>query len=91
MILASSDIDLTSVLSRWELGEYFFAGLVTVACLGEYVADFSRLFTGGVPERKERFARGSTLLLIAALALELVCLVRTNQISARVIGSLGEM
>jgi len=67
-----------------------FAGLVAVACAGEYIADFTDRLTGGIEERKKKLAKGSTLLLIAALALELMCLVRTNDLSGRVIGSLAE-
>jgi hypothetical protein len=91
MTLAQSDVSsLAAALSRWELGEYLCASLVTLGCFGEYVADFTNLLTGGVKERKERLAKCSTLLLIGALSLELVCLVRTNQISGTLIGSLKD-
>ena len=91
MILTPSDVgSLTTTLSYWEVAEYCFGGLVAVACLGEYAADFTKWFTRGVEERKKRLAKRSKLLLIASLALELICLVRTNQISGRVIGSLDE-
>jgi len=91
MTLTASDVVfLSKSLSRWEIGEYICAGLVTIACAGEYVADFTNWFTGGITERKERLAKRSTLLLIAALSLELICLVRTNQLSGYVIGSLGD-
>src|SRR2546428_470328 len=43
-------------------------------------ADFTNWFTGGIEERKELLAKGSTLLLVGSLALELICLVRTNQL-----------
>lgn len=90
MTLTPSDVaSLTASLSRWELGEYVCAGLVTIACVGEYTATFKNWFTGGVKEQKERLEKLSTLLLIVGLAIELVCLVRTNQISGKVIGSLN--
>jgi len=91
MILTPSDVaSLTRALSYWEYGEYACAVLVTIGCLGEYVSEFTDWFTAGIKERKERLARRSTLLLIGALALELVCLVRTNQVSGVVIGALDD-
>jgi hypothetical protein len=91
MTFTPSDIaDLSTSLSRWETAEYIFAGLVAVACFGEYVASFTNWFTGGIEERKKGLEKGATLLLVAALALELVCLVRTNQLSGVVIGSINE-
>jgi hypothetical protein len=56
--------------------------------MGEYIASFKPWFTGGDKERKERLEKRSTLLLIVALSAELICLVRTNQISGEVIGAL---
>ena len=91
MILTPSEVvSLTRSLSRWELAEYISSGLVTLACLGEFVAEFTDWFTGDVKDKKGRLAKGSTLLLIASLSFELVCLVRTNQLSGKVIGSLDE-
>ena len=86
----SSDIEsFARQLWWWEHAEYVFAALVTIACFGEYLADFGK--RQWIISRKEVIAKGSTLLLIAALSLELICLVRTNEISGRVIGSLGDM
>lgn len=91
MTFTASDVSsLAKSLSRWEIAEYIFAGLVTVACAGEYVADFKDRFTGGDKAKKERLAKASTLLLIGALALELTCLVKTNSLSGQLIGSLDE-
>jgi hypothetical protein len=91
MIVTASDVaSLSESLSRWEIGEYICAGLVTIACAGEYVAEFKDWFTGGIKERKGRLAKRSTLLLIVALSLELICLVRTNSISGMLIGSLSD-
>jgi hypothetical protein len=81
---------MSESLSRWELAEYISTGLVTLACIGEYIADFTNWFTGGEKGRKERLTKASTLLLIAALAAELLCVVRTNQLSGGVIESLGD-
>jgi len=81
---------LSRALSVWEYAEYCFTALVVVACVGEYIADFTDWFTGGEKEHKEHLARVSTVILVAALALELTCLVKTNSLSGRVIGSLGD-
>ncbi len=89
MTLTASDIGSVAMsLSRWETAEYVSAGFVTLGCIGEYVADFTNWFTDGVKERKDNLAKRSTLLLIAALALELICLVKTNALYGTLIGSL---
>jgi hypothetical protein len=91
MTPTSSDVaSLSKALTCWEVAEYTFATLVAIACAGEYVADFTNWFTGGIKEAKEKLAKGATLLLIAALAFELVCLVKTNSLSGQLIGSLSE-
>ena len=90
MTLTHSDVaSLTSALACWEVAEYCFGLLVAVACLGEYAADFTDWFTHGMEEKKKRLAKISTLLLISALALELICLVKTNQLSGQLVGSLA--
>lgn len=92
MAFMVSDVSsLSKALSRWELAEYISCGLVAIACAGEYVADFTNWLTGGIKESKERLAKASTLLLISALALELLCLVRTNTLSSALIGSLDQV
>lgn len=91
MTLTASEVaSLTATMGLWELAEYVSAGLVTLGCIGEFVAEFTKWFTGGIEETKERLAKYSTLLLIFALSAELVCLVRTNQLSGMVIASLNE-
>ena len=90
MTLIDTDVSsLSTLLSRWELAEYISAGFVTLACAGEGVADFTKWFTGGVKQRKERLAKLSTLLLIVSLSVELICLVKTNTLSGRLTGSLA--
>lgn len=91
MIFTTSDASsLARSLSCREYAEYASCALVALACFGEYVADFTNWFTAGIKERKERLAKRSTLLLISALALELICLVKTNTISGLLIGSLSD-
>src|SRR5947209_3234272 len=89
MISTSSDIgSLSRQLWWWEHAEYVFAALVATACLGEYIADFNK--RQWVVAHKDGIAKRATLLLIAALALELVCVIQTNDLSGNVIGSLGQ-
>jgi hypothetical protein len=90
MLTASDASSLAASLERWEWAEYFSCGLVALACTGEYFAEFTDRWTGGIEEKKRRLARGSTRLLIFALALEGVCLFKTNSISGLLIGSLSE-
>jgi hypothetical protein len=91
MIFTASDVSsLATSLERWEWAEYAACALVALGCTGEYIAEFTDLWTGGLKDRKDRIAKRSTLLLISALALELVCLVKTNSISGMLIGSLSE-
>lgn len=84
MTLTASDVEsISTSLSRWELGEYIFEALVILACAGELIADLGRL--PGL--WKSRIERWSTMLLVVALSMELICLVRTNQLSGDVITS----
>jgi hypothetical protein len=89
MILTAFDVEsLSRSLSHWELGEYISEALVIIACAGELVADLEASWL--TEERKKHIQRRSTILLVAALAASLVCLVRTNELSGNVIGSLGD-
>jgi hypothetical protein len=84
MIFTASDV---SSLTGWEWGEYISEALVIVACAGELVADLGRKCLTKV--HRDRVERLSTILLVAALSASLICLVRTNELSGNVIGSLG--
>jgi hypothetical protein len=87
MILTASDVSsLSQSLHRWEIAEYIFEGLVIIACAGELVADLGRKCL----KKAHRIQRLSTILLVAALSMELICLVKTNDLSGRVIGSLSD-
>ncbi len=89
MIFTASDVSsLSQSLHRWEIAEYIFEGLVIIACAGELVADLGRKCLKRA--HRDRIERLSTILLVAALSMELICLVRTNQLSGSVIGSLGD-
>src|ERR1700688_2764972 len=91
MIMVGSDASsLAQSLSRWELAEYISCAFVALACAGEGVAEFTNWLTNGIEDRKKKLAKLSTLVLIASLAAELVCLVRTNTLSGQLIGSISE-
>lgn len=97
MILTSSSVsELSNSLSWWERGEYFFSFIVAGACFGEYVADFRpRWYETGDAERdlkrKESISKISTLVLVAALVFELVCVAKSNTFAGRVIGSINDL
>jgi hypothetical protein len=99
MILTASDVsELSNALSWWERGEYFFSFVVAAACFGEYVADFKPQWyrTGNADaerdeKRKESISKLSTLVLIAALVFELLCVARSNTLAGQVIGSINDL
>jgi hypothetical protein len=84
MIFTASDV---SSLTGWEWGEYISEAFVIVGCAGELIADFGRKCL--TKAHRDRVERLSTILLVAALSASLTCLVRTNELSGNVIGSLG--
>jgi hypothetical protein len=85
---AAGASSLADSLSRWEWGEYVSEAFVIIACAGELVADLGRECV--TRAHRDRILRLSTILLVAALSASLICLVRTNELSGNVIGSLGE-
>lgn len=92
MALTPSDVaSLTNAVASWERAEYLSCTLVVIACFGEFAAEFTNWFTGGDEDRKKALAKHSTLLLIVSLAFELICLVKTNQLSGLLIGSLNDI
>ena len=63
MTLSAAEVStLTKTLENWEVAEYIFAGLVTLGCFGEFVAEFTDWFTIGKEESEKRLAKFSTLL-----------------------------
>ena len=97
MILTASSVsDLSNTLAWWERGEYVFSFVVAAACFGEYVADFiPRWYATGDAKRDEKrkdsISKTSTLVLVAALVFEMVCVIRSNSLSGQVIGSINEL
>lgn len=89
MIWTAPDVEsLSRSLSRWEWGEYISEAFVIIACAGELFADLGTSWL--TEERKKHLQRRSTILLVAALSVSLICLARTNELSGSVIGSLGD-
>jgi hypothetical protein len=88
MIFTVFDAWLSQSLHRWEVAEYASEAFVILACIGELVADFGEQWLG--EERKKHVERRSTILLVAALSVALICLAKTNHLSGNAIGSLGE-
>lgn len=78
---------LEASLELWEALEYVSVVLVILGCAGEYIAEFTSLLP---KEALHRLGKRSTILLILALAAELVCLVRSNGLSGQIIASLTE-
>jgi hypothetical protein len=89
MIFTAFDVSpLSQSLHCWEMAEYISEAFVIFACAGEMIADLGETWLG--EGRKRRVERHSTMLLVTALSVSLICLVRTNELSGSVIGSLGE-
>lgn len=88
MIFTSSDVgSLSRSLSRWEIAEYVSEFFVVVGCGGELVANF---FTGLSENARKHVGNWSTVVLILALSVGLKSLIKTNELSGGVIGSLGD-
>src|SRR5712672_1015829 len=77
-----------SSLTLWEWIEYSGTAIVLLGVVGEYLVEFKNF---PKDERKrERFRKSSALILMVGLAVELVGLVRTSQLSALEIARLNE-
>jgi hypothetical protein len=74
-------------LHRWEIGEYVSEGFVILGCAGELVADLATCVNRRTRKHIERW---STIVLVLGLSIGLKCLIRTNELSGEVIGSLGD-
>jgi hypothetical protein len=83
-------LSLEKLLSRWECAEYISAAGVIIGVAGEGVAEFTNWFTGADEHKKRTLSKASWLVLIGFLALELLCLAKTNQLSGRIIASLNK-
>jgi hypothetical protein len=89
MMFTAFDVSsISQSLGRWELAEYIFEGLVVIGCAGELVADLGKKCLATA--HRDRIERLSTILLVVALSMELICLVKTNELSGTIIGSLSD-
>jgi hypothetical protein len=87
MLAISSDVaSLDALLSWWERVEYVSEVFVILGCVGEFIAEFTKLRT---EEWRRQLSKISLLVLTAALAVELGALFRTNGISGEEIALLN--
>lgn len=87
MLVTSADVaSLDALLSWWEWVEYGAEAFVILGCVGEFIAEFTKIKTA---EWRHQLSKASLLVLIAALAIELGALVRTNSLSGQEIGLLN--
>jgi hypothetical protein len=87
MLVITSDVgSLDRLLSWWESAEYVAEAFVILGCVGEFIAEFTEIRTLGW---RRQLSKISLLVLIAALAIELGALVRTNGLSGREIALLN--
>jgi hypothetical protein len=92
MIPTTSGISsLNSLLQRWEIVEYVSAAIVLLGVIGEFLTEFTNfLKVREDAHRKNLLGKFAVLVLIAGLAVELVSLVRTSQLSEQVTARLNE-
>jgi len=89
--LAFLPSSLIDSLSFWEYVEYAAETIVVVGALGEFVAEFGYFPRGARnQERRQGLGKLAALFLIVGLAIELVALVRTNQLSSTAIAALNK-
>jgi hypothetical protein len=87
-VVSFTSSSVSTSLTRWEWTEYIAEAFVVLGCLGELVAEVGEKWLG--ERRSKRLERWSTVVLILALMVSLKALVRTNELSGFVIGSLGD-
>src|ERR1700722_1832605 len=85
MFSAIRDV-LSSSLLFWEIAGYVSTGIVILGCVGEYIADFTRIPKS--EDEKHRISKLSLIILIVGIAGELLTAVRASQISGQVISDL---
>jgi hypothetical protein len=87
MLVTSSDVaSIDTLLNWWECAEYIAEAFVILGCVGEFVAEFTKVRT---EDWRHALGKISLLLLIAALGIELGALVRTNNLSGQEIAILN--
>jgi hypothetical protein len=84
MTLTPSEVaSLKSALGWWEWAEYVSTGIVFVGCIGEFIAEFTRISQR--ENIRHTVARLSLALVIAGIAGELCATVKTSQLSGQII------
>ena len=78
---------LENSLSVWECIEYAASAVVLLGVVGEYCASFTKIPKSDT--ERIRLEKGSTLLLIFGLSIELLSLVKTSQLSGQMIARLN--
>jgi len=87
MTLALSELEAASRwASLWEIGEYLGEAIVLLGCIGEFVAEYTKIRTDAW---RHTLGRRSLIFLILGLGLGLLSLIKTNALSGIVITSLG--
>lgn len=77
---------LSSSLLFWEIAGYFSTAIVIFGCVGEYIAEFTK-----VPKdetSKHKWSKMSLIILTAGIAGELMTAIQSSAISGRVIANL---
>jgi hypothetical protein len=80
---------LVSSTPFWEGVEYSAEAIVVIGAIGEFLTEFEYVLKGDDNKTlRHRFGKLAAIVLIAGLAIELGALVRTNQLSSRMLAGL---
>lgn len=77
---------LSSSLLLWEVAGYICTAVVVLGCIGEYVAEFTRVPRSD--DARHKIAKLSLIVLTVGIAGELLTAIRSSQMSGRVIADL---
>ncbi len=89
----AAEIDLNSLMSsvsRWEIAGYISVAAVSIGVIGEFIHDFVPSFKRRSPWWNAWGGKTSGLILIAALAAELITQVKANSMSGQIIAFLSD-
>jgi hypothetical protein len=81
---------LSSKLGWWDWVAYISTGLVFVGVAGESIAELTRWISRYSEEWNDWIKKASALLLIVGLAAELISLVRTSELTGRLVATLNQ-
>jgi hypothetical protein len=75
----------------WEDTEYAAEAIVLLGCLGEFLTEYEHVLRGeSNAVRRHRLARACAIILMAGIAVELMALVRTNELFTGTIAVLNK-